>query len=101
MKKPLPLNLNDSTSALLRDWLDREGLYNDNIHIIKGDNIHFVKGDLHSNSLNSCRKFDYRNVLSIFGDSDYSQMNYVSNPIGVSYDYFVGNTRILGTFENL
>lgn len=93
MKKPLPLNLNDSTSALLRDWLDREGLYNDNIHIIKGD--------LHSNNLNSCRKFDYRNVLSIFGDSDYSQMNYVSNPVGVSYDYFVGNTRILGTFENL
>ena len=93
MKKPLPLNLNDSTSALLRDWLDREGLYNDNIHIIKGD--------LHSNNLNSCRKFDYRNVLSIFGDSDYSQMNYVSNPVGVSYDYFGGNTRILGTFENL
>ena len=93
MKKPLPLNLNDSTSALLRDWLDREALYKDNIHIIKGD--------LHSNNLNSCRKFDYRNVLSIFGDSDYSQMNYVSNPIGVSYDYFVGNTRILGTFENL
>ena len=93
MKKPLPLNLNDSTSTLLRDWLDREGLYNDNIHIIKGD--------LHSNNLNSCRKFDYRNVLSIFGDSDYSQMNYVSNPVGVSYDYFIGNTRILGTFENL
>ena len=93
MKKPLPLNLNDSTSALLRDWLDREALYSDNIHI--------VKGDLHSNNLNSCRKFDYRNVLSIFGDSDYSQMNYVSNPVGVSYDYFIGNTRTLGTFENL
>lgn len=93
MKKPLPLNLNDSTSTLLRDWLDREKIYEDNVHI--------VKGDLHSNNLNSCRKFDYRNVLSLFGDSDYSQMNYVSNQSGVSYDYFINNTRILGTFENL
>ena len=92
MKKPLPLNLNDSTSALLRDWLDREGLYNDNIHIIKGD--------LHSNNLNSCRKFDYRNVLSLFGNSDYSMMNYPTNNYGISYDLFVGNTRTIGTFEN-
>ena len=93
MKKPMPLNLNDSTSSLLRDWMDREQL--------TGDNIHIIKGDLHSNNLNSCRKFDYRNVLSLFGDSDYSQMNYVSNSYGVSYDLFIGDTRVIGTFENL
>lgn len=92
MKKPMPLNLNDSTSTLLRDWMDREQMV--------GDNIHVVKGDLHSNNLNSCRKFDYRNVLSLFGDSDYSQMNYVSNSYGVSYDLFIGNVRTIGTFEN-
>lgn len=93
MKKPMPLNLNDTTSTLIRDWLDRENIY--------GDNIHIVKGDLHSNNLNSCRKFDYRNVLSLFGDSDYSQMNYVSNSQGVSYDLFIGEVRTIGTFENL
>lgn len=93
MNRAMPLNLNDQTSALLRDWLDREKIYSDNIHI--------VKGDLHSNNLNSCRKFDYRNVLSLFGDSDYSQMNYVSNSYGVSYDLFIGNIRTIGTFENL
>ena len=93
MKKPMPLNLNDSTSTLIRDWLDREGIVSSNIHIIKGD--------LHSNNLNSCRKFDYRNVLSLFGDSDYSQMNYVSNAYGVSYDLFIGDVRTIGTFENL
>lgn len=92
MKKPMPLNLNDSTSTLIRDWLDRENIHDSNIHIIKGD--------LHSNNLNSCRKFDYRNVLSLFGDSDYSQMNYVSNSYGVSYDLFIGDIRTIGTFEN-
>jgi hypothetical protein len=93
MKKPMPLNLNDSTSTLLRDWMDRENL--------TGENIHVIKGDLHSNNLNSCRKFDYRNVLSLFGDSDYSQMNYVSNQSGCSYDLFIGDIRTIGTFENL
>jgi len=93
MKKPMPLNLNDTTSTLLRDWMDREQM--------TGENIHIIKGDLHSNNLNSCRKFDYRNVLSLFGDSDYSQMNYVSNSYGVSYDLIIGDIRTIGTFENL
>ena len=93
MNRAMPLNLNDSTSALIRDWLDRENILEDNVHV--------VKGDLHSNNLNSCRKFDYRNVLSLFGDSDYSQVNYVSNSYGVSYDLFIGDTRVIGTFENL
>ena len=93
MKKPMPLNLNDQTSTLLRDWMDREQM--------TGEDIHVIKGDLHSNNLNSCRKFDYRNVLSLFGDSDYSQLNYVSNQAGCSYDLFIGSIRTIGTFENL
>lgn len=92
MKKPMPLNLNDQTSVMIRDWLDAEGIYKSGIHIIKGD--------LHSNNLNSCRKFDYRNVLSLFGSSDYSMMNYPTNNYGVSYDFFIGNVRTIGTFEN-
>ena len=93
MKKPLPLNLNSDSSNLIRDWLDREGLHEEHIHIIKGD--------LHSNNLNACRKFDYRNVLSLFGESDYSQYNYQSNGYGISYDLFIGDIRTIGTFENL
>lgn len=93
MKKPMPLNLNDSSSVMIRDWLDAEGIYDSNIHIIKGD--------LHSNNLNSCRKFDYRNVLSLFGNSDYSMMNYPTNNYGVSYDLFINKVRTIGTFENL
>jgi len=92
MKKPMPLNLNDAASVMIRDWLDAEGIYESNIHIIKGD--------LHSNNLNSCRKFDYRNVLSLFGNSDYSMMNYPTNSYGVSYDFFINGLRTIGTFEN-
>lgn len=93
MKKPMPLNLNDQASVMIRDWLDAEGIYESNVHIIKGD--------LHSNNLNSCRKFDYRNVLSLFGNSDYSMMNYPTNNYGVSYDLFINKVRTIGTFENL
>jgi hypothetical protein len=92
MTKAMPLNLNDQSSVMIRDWLDAEGIHESGIHIIKGD--------LHSNNLNSCRKFDYRNVLSLFGNSDYSMMNYPTNSYGISYDLFIGNARTIGTFEN-
>ena len=92
MNKAMPLNLNDQSSVMIRDWLDAEGIHESGIHIIKGD--------LHSNNLNSCRKFDYRNVLSLFGNSDYSMMNYPTNNYGISYDLFIGNARTIGTFEN-
>ena len=92
MKKGLPLTLNDKSKTMIYEWLDAN-----NVH---GDNIHFVKGDLHSNELNSCRRFDYRNVLSLFGASDYSNYNFSRNSYGVSYDLFIGDTRTIGTFEN-
>lgn len=92
MKRGMPLNIDERTKVMLYEWLDSQ-----NIH---GDNIHFVKGDLHSNALNSCKKFDYRNVLSLYGASDYSNFNFSRNSYGVSYDLYVGNMRTIGTFEN-
>lgn len=93
MKKGLPLNLDDKSKILIYEWMEEN-----NIH---GKNVHFVKGDLHSNSLNSCRRFDYRNVLSLFGASDYSNYNFSRNSYGVSYDLFIGENIIRGTFENM
>lgn len=93
MKKGLPLNLDDKTKVQLYEWLD----FND----IHGRNIHFVKGDLHSNSLNSCKKLDYRNVLSLFGASDYSNYNFSRNSYGVSYDLIREGQLLRGVFENL
>lgn len=93
MKKPMPLDLNDKTKIMLYEWLDSKHIY--------GDNIHFIKGDLHSNALSSCKKLSYRNVLSLFGASDYSNYNYSRNSYGVSYDLFINNNLIRGTFENV
>lgn len=92
-KKGLPLNLDDKSKVMLYEWLDSKG--------ITGNKIHFIKGDLHSNSMNSCRKFTYRNVLSLFGASDYSNYNFSRNAYGVSYDLFIGENVISGTFENM
>lgn len=94
MKRALPLNLDENSKTKIHEWLTNEQL-------IGNDNIHFIKGDLHSNNLNSCRLFDYRNVLSLFGASDYSNYNFSRNSYGVSFDLFIGDNRTIGTFENL
>lgn len=93
MKKGLPLNLDDKTKIKLYEWLHENGIHH--------DKVHFIKGDLHSNSINSCKRLDYRNVLSLFGASDYSNYNFSRNSYGVSYDMFVGNNLVRGTFENI
>ena len=93
MKRGLPLNLDDKSKIMLYEWLHEMGIHK--------DNIHFIKGDLHSNSLNSCKRLDYRNVLSLFGASDYSNYNFSRNSYGMSYDLFVGSNLVRGTFENL
>ena len=94
MKKPMPLDLNDKTKVMIYEWLENNGIRG-------GENVHIVKGDLHSNALSSCNLFDYRNVLSLFGGSDYSNYNYSRNAYGVSYDLFINGYRTSGTFENL
>lgn len=92
MKAPLPLILNDKTTVWLNNWMDRNNITN-------YGHIHIIKGDLHSSALQSNAKFTYRNVLSLFGDSDYSQMNYVSNSRGISYELFINDQMVSGTFE--
>jgi hypothetical protein len=93
MKRPFPLVIDDKSKVLLYEWLMNNGEYR--------SNIHFIKGDLHSNALSSCKRFDYRNVLSLYGASDYSNYNYSQNSYGVSYDLMIGTNLVRGTFENL
>lgn len=93
MKKGLPVNLDERTKIMIQEWLVAN-------NFAGNENIHFVKGDLHSNALQSCKMFDYRNVLSLFGASDYSGFNFSQNSYGVSYDLFIGDNRTIGTFEN-
>ena len=94
MKRGLPVNLNDTTLVKLYEWLDSEG--------INGQNIHFIKGDLHQENLNSNYKLDYRNVLSLYGSSDYGQLNFGKQPHGVSYELIDSEGNLLrGNFKNL
>lgn len=93
MKKPFPLNLDDRTKVMLYEWLNENQIYS--------DKVHFVKGDLHSDALSSCKRIDYRNVLSLYGASDYSNYNYSKNSYGMSYDLVIGKSLLRGTFENL
>lgn len=93
MKRALPLNLTDKDKTFIRDWLDYNKIF--------GENIHFIKGDLHSDNLNSSSRFDYRNCLSLFGNSDYSSFNFEKNNYGVSYEILDGDDLLRGTFINL
>lgn len=92
MKRPMPLNLDDRNKIRLYEYLDSRN--------ITGNGIHVIKGDLHTENINSCLKLDYRNVLSLFGSSDYSIMNYDRNQSGCSYELFIGDNLVRGTFEN-
>lgn len=93
MKRGLPLNLDDKNKIQLYEYLDSR--------CITGTGIHIVKGDLHSENINSCMKLDYRNVLSLFGASDYSNYNFSRNDYGVSFELFTGDILTRGTFKNL
>lgn len=93
MRKGLPLHLDAPTHTRLQEWLDDNKIYN--------ENIHFIKGDLHSEGIDTCRRFDYRNVLSLFGASDYANYNFSRNSYGMSYEMFLGDNLVRGTFENI
>lgn len=93
MRKGFPLNLDDKSKVMLYEWLHEKG--------IESDNVHFIKGDLHSDSLNSCKRLDYRNVLSLYGSSDYANFNFSRNNYGISYDLYIQDNLIRGTFVNL
>lgn len=91
MKKGMPLNIDDKNKVMIYDWLSSNG--------ITGNKIHIIKGDLHTENFNSSFCFDYRNVLSLFGASDYANYNFTRNQCGVSYEMFIGDNLVRGAFE--
>ena len=97
MKKPLPLHLTNDSKVWLDNYLIREGIVNN----YTPGHIHIIKGDLHTAGFDDTLQYDYRNCLSLFGDSDYSQMNYSSNGYGCSYSVITNEGNIInGEFKN-
>lgn len=93
MRVGLPKVLTDNAQVRLYEFFEERDIHNKKIHVIKGD--------LHSDSLTACKRFDYRNVLSLYGSSDYSVMNFSATGYGVSYDMFIDNQLVRGVFENI
>ena len=91
MKKGMPLNLDDKNKVMIYDWL--------HANCINGNNIHIIKGDLHTENFNSSYCLDYRNVLSLFGASDYANYNFTRNQSGMSYEMLLGDNLVRGAFE--
>lgn len=96
MKKPLPLHLTNDSKVWLDNYLIRENIVNK----YAPGHIHILKGDLHTAGFDDTLQYDYRNCLSLFGDSDYSQMNYPSTGYGVSYSVIIGDSILNGEFKN-
>lgn len=97
MKKPLPLHLTNDSKVWLDNYLIREEIVNN----YTPGHIHILKGDLHTAGFDDTLQYDYRNCLSLFGDSDYSQMNYPSNGYGCSYSVITSEGNIInGELKN-
>lgn len=91
-KRGMPLNITDKVRCQIIDYLK-------SINFNFQKKIYVVKGDLHTANLNSDYNMDYRNVLSLFGNSDYANENFIRNPYGVSYSILCGNELIRGEFD--
>ena len=95
MKRNWPLNLNPDVKGKLHEYLR-----NNKIDYSYED-INIIKGDLHSENINTTEFYTYRNCLSLFGSSAYCQLNYSENTNGMSYELFLGEDMIRGTFTRL
>ena len=77
MKHGMPKYLDKKTELYIKDYIDRHDVSN---------NCHFIKGDLHQDCVDFCNKFRYRNVLSVFGASEWIFTNFGYSRAGLSYD---------------
>lgn len=76
MMRAFPLHLDEKTGNHLRDFMDHQGL----------KNVRVVKGDLHQTAYDSVPNIQYRNVPSLCGVSDYSQLNFGKGMAGIGFD---------------
>lgn len=89
LKHGFPLNLNDKTESFINDYIYMNGLQG---------YISFVKGDLHQASTQLGKRFRYKNVMSMFGASKWSQNNFGSSKSGVCLEVIEKNApRVMET----
>ena len=90
MRNGLPLNIDQKTEAFINSYID--------MYKLTGT-LHFIKGDLHQASTNYVRKFRYRNVLSLYGSSDWAQTNFGPSLAGCSSEIIYKHKNKVVTLE--
>lgn len=83
LKNPLPSTLDMKTELYFKRYIDA--------HQIKSKYIHVIKGDQHQASCQFGEFFRYKNVLSMYGSSKWSQTNFMQNTKGVCMDILTNN----------
>lgn len=54
--------------------------------------IHFIKGDLHQSGEEFGKRFRYKNIMSMYGASNYIQLNYGNGYKGFEFEIFFKDT---------
>lgn len=80
MKQGYPLMLNPKTETHILKYLTYHNIVDNK------RNVHFIKGDLHQNASQHGSSFRYRNVMSLYGMSRWSMVNFGPNKAGCSFD---------------
>jgi hypothetical protein len=78
-----PMYMNDKTENYFNQFLDNNGIYKDNIHIISGD--------LHQSTSFWGKRFRYKKVASLFGSSKWIQHNFGNTKAATNYDIVYKN----------
>lgn len=81
MRFGMPLVLNEKIENQLNQYLDSKGLGSRDITV--------VSGDLHQTAITYGQRFRYKKVSSMFGSSEYIQLNYGGTPAGVDIELMV------------
>ncbi len=93
MKKGLPIKLDDRSKRWIEQYIRLNGL--------EEDEVVFVKGDLHQYGVELSETFDYINVPSLFGSSDYLTYNFGVNHPGVYLEHIDRNANRMTKFIRL
>lgn len=72
----LPLKLDKSAEDIINDYIGFHKLDKDIPYELQRQAIHFIKGDLHQTAEEFGKRFRYRNIMSMYGASNYIQLNY-------------------------
>lgn len=91
MRSGMPLKLDDKTQNYIGQYIDRME--------IKSKFIHFDKGDLHQLSYQRCKRFDYRNYMSLAPPSNWVQHNFNDGYSGFSIQVIEKDKREICNVE--